>query len=47
MAHDQQLRFGAELVQQIEEPVQVDVVESGLNLVHHVKRRRAAAENGK
>ena len=36
----------AELVDQAEEAVQVDVVERGLDLVHHVERRRAAAEHG-
>ena len=31
---------------QAEEAVQVDVVERGLDLVHHVERRRPAAEHG-
>jgi len=47
MAHHEQLRLRTELVQKVEEPVQIDVVECGLNFVHHVKRRWPAPENGK
>ena len=42
----EQLRLAAELGDQAEEAVQVDVVERGLDLVHHVERRRPAAEHG-
>ena len=41
-----QLRLVAELVDEAEEAVQVDVVERGLDFVHHVERRRPAAEDG-
>ena len=46
VADDEQLRSLAELGDEAEEAVQVDVVERGLDLVHHVERRRAAAEHG-
>ena len=46
MAHDHELRLSAELVDEVEEPVQVHVVEGGLDLVHHVEGRRPAAEDG-
>jgi hypothetical protein len=46
VAHDEQLRLAAELLDEPEEAVQVDVVERGLDLVHHVEGRRAAAEHG-
>ena len=42
----EQLRLVAELGDQAEEAVEVDVVEGGLDLVHHVERRRPAAEHG-
>src|SRR5688500_3631039 len=42
VADDDELRFLAELVHEVEEAVQVDVVEGGLDLVHHVERRRTA-----
>ena len=41
-----QLGLLAELGDEAEEAVQVDVVERGLDLVHHVERRRPAAEHG-
>ena len=41
-----QLGLLAELGDQVEEAVQVDVVEGGLDLVHHVEGRRPAAEHG-
>ena len=44
--HDEQLGLVAELVHEIEEPVQVHVVERGLDLVHQVEGRRAGAEHG-
>jgi hypothetical protein len=47
MAHYQQLRLRPELVQKVEEPVQIDVVEGRLHFVHHVKRRWPAPENSK
>jgi len=47
MADYQQLRLDAELVQKVEEPVQIDIVERRLHLVHHVKGGRPAPENGK
>src|SRR5438132_6417495 len=43
---DEQLGLVAELVHEVEEAVQVDVVEGGLDLVEQVERRRAAAEDG-
>ena len=43
---DDQLGVLAELGDEPEEAVQVDVVERGLDLVHHVERRRPAAEHG-
>jgi hypothetical protein len=46
VAHDDELRLLAELVHELEESVQVDVVERGLDLVHHVERRRATTEHG-
>jgi hypothetical protein len=46
VADDEQLRLSPELVDQPEEAVQVDVVERGLDLVHHVEGRRPAAEHG-
>ena len=42
---DQQLRLVAELVHEIEEPVQVHVVERGLDLVHQIEGRRPGAEH--
>ena len=47
MAHYQQLRLHAELVQKVQEPVQIDVVEGWLHFVHHVKRGRPAPKNSK
>jgi hypothetical protein len=44
--HDDQLGVLAELGDQAEEPVQVDIVERRLDLVHHVERRGPAAEHG-
>ena len=46
MAHEQQLGIGPELLDEREEAMEVDVVERGLDLVHHVERRRAASEHG-
>jgi hypothetical protein len=40
-----QLGVFAELLDEAEEPVQVDVVECRLHLVHHVERRRSADRN--
>ena len=45
MTDDQQLGIGTELVDELEEPVQVDIVEGRLHLVHDVERRRPAAEH--
>ena len=44
--HHDQLGVLAELLDQAEEAVQVDVVEGRLDLVHHVERRRTRAEHG-
>src|SRR5688500_1149591 len=38
VADDEELGVLAELVDQAEEPVEVDVVEGGFDLVHHVER---------
>ena len=46
MGHDQELRLVTELIDEAEEALQVDVVERGLDLVHHVERRRARAKDG-
>ena len=46
VADDEQLRLLAELGDEAEEAMQVDVVEGRLDLVHHVERRRPAAEHG-
>src|SRR5947209_12410911 len=41
MADDQQLRLISKLVDEIQEPVQVHIIESRFHLVEHVERRRA------
>ena len=46
MAHDQQLRLVAELVDQVDEPAQVDVVEGRLDLVEDVEGRGPGPEDG-
>ena len=46
VADDEQLGLVPELGDEPEEAVKVDVVERGLDLVHHVERRGAAAEHG-
>ena len=46
VAHDEQLGLVAELGNEGQEAMQVDVVERRLDLVHHVERRRPAAEHG-
>jgi len=45
VADDDELGLFPELGDEVEEPVEVDVVEGGLDLVHHVERRRPAAEH--
>ena len=42
---DDQLRRGAQLLHQQDQPAQVDVVQRGLDLVEHVERRRAGPED--
>ncbi len=42
---DDQLRRLAQLLEQPDQPAQVDVVERGLHLVHHVERRRPRPED--
>ena len=46
MAHDQQLHFVAELVDQVDEPAEVHVVEGRLDLVEDVEGRRPGPEHG-
>ena len=46
MAHDEQLRLVAELVDEGQEAAEIDVVERRLDLVHHVEGRGPAAEDG-
>src|SRR3954465_2931485 len=46
MADDEQLGLLPKLMNQAKESMQVDVVQRGLHLVHHIERRRATAEDG-
>src|SRR4029079_352939 len=45
VADDDQLRLGTELRDQSQEAVEIDVIEGGLDLVHHVERARPGAEH--
>ena len=46
MAHHQQLRLVTELVDQVDEPAEVYVVEGCLHLVEDVEGRRPRPEDG-
>jgi hypothetical protein len=46
MAHDQQLCLVTELLDEVDEPAQVDVVEGRLDLVQDVEGRGPGPEDG-